>query len=57
MANPSMDRDLVAWLRGQLQEAHAASSRHVMELFVDPPGVVPVLPRASPRQAAVADST
>jgi hypothetical protein len=30
MANPSMDRDLVAWLRGQLQEAHPDLLREML---------------------------
>jgi hypothetical protein len=34
MANPSMDRDLVAWLRGQLQEAQPDLLREMLATMV-----------------------
>jgi len=32
MANPSMDRDVVAWLRQQLQEAHPDLLREMLDV-------------------------
>src|SRR4030081_1919343 len=34
MANPSMDRDLVSWLRQQLQEAHPDLLREMLATMV-----------------------
>ena len=34
MANPSMDRDVVAWLRQQLQEAHPDLLREMLATMV-----------------------
>ena len=37
MANPSMDRDLVTWLRQQLQEAHPDLLREMLATMVQEP--------------------